>query len=579
MATVHASTSSVALGLDFSVDRPEWVWTHQYDAFRRMGSDIFLLVSPTRLVLWVADADVVNQIVNRRNDFPKPISLYAALDVYGKNVVSTEGTYWRHQRKITSPPFSESSNQLVWRESLAQAQSMLTGWRAHELATIPNIAGDTMRLSLHVISRAGFGVRLHWPHEEEEGSVKLPPNHTMTYGDALGTLLEHLITVMLIPQAILAWSPFKFQRTAHEAFVEWGKYMRELYQTKQEEIERGGATEGLDLMGALVSGAGTASGAAKGNANKPKAGSNMLSDTEVLGNAFVFILAGHETTANTIHFAFLYLALNPSAQAKVQENIVQLFGDRPSEQWNYEHDLPALFGSWVGAVLNETLRLIPPAIGIHKSTLKGSPQALNFNGRQIVVPDNVHIDLSANAVHRNPKYWPAGEAEHTGASLGSDLDQFKPERWFKQLRGNEVLDKQEGKSEESHDTHDLGGPQGPNTSASLFSPTRGSYIPFSEGARSCLGRRFAQVEVLAVLAVILRHYSVELAVDAFATDEEVDRFPKGGSERQRVWQKAADRAHDLLRNGMESLITIQLRKGSVPVRFVPKGEERFFVAP
>jgi hypothetical protein len=84
-----------------------------------------------------------------------------------------------------------------------------------------------------------------------------------------------------------------------------------------------------------------------------------------------------------------------------------------------------------------------------------------------------------------------------------------------------------------------------------------------------------QVEILAVLAVIFTQYSVELAVDDFASDEEVERMPKGGKERREVYQKACDRAHYMLKERMGSIITLQLRGVSIPMRIVKRGEERF----
>jgi cytochrome P450 len=86
---------------------------------------------------------------------------------------------------------------------------------------------------------------------------------------------------------------------------------------------------------------------------------------------------------------------------------------------------------------------------------------------------------------------------------------------------------------------DVRGPQGSDIASSLFRPPRGAYLPFSEGYRACLSRRFAQVEIIAVLAVLFREYSVELAVDEWASDEEVDKMPVGGVERREVWEKAA----------------------------------------
>ncbi len=194
---------------------PEWAWLGLHEPFARLKSDILMFVSPSRSTVWVCDADAISQITTRRNDFPKPIEIYKSVSIYGTNVVSTEGAMWRHHRKITSPPFTEKNNHLVWAESLHQAQSMLTSWVGKDgerNKTVTTVAKDTMRLSLHIISRAGFGVRLLWPGVEtteggrgEEGIDT--EGHEMSYTDALGSLLHNLVWLILLPQWLLS----KFQ--------------------------------------------------------------------------------------------------------------------------------------------------------------------------------------------------------------------------------------------------------------------------------------------------------------------------------------------------------------------------------
>lgn len=188
----------------------EWVWLLKREPFERLGSNAFLVVAPGKNSLFVADADAISQIATRRNDFPKPIHLYTSVDIFGKNVVSTEGSIWRHHRKITSPPFTEKNNHMVWQESLHQAQSMISAWFQNgkkESGPVVDVPAAAMRLSLHVISRAGFGVRLHWPHEEMQmkGRVgEVPEGHTMTYKDALSTLLENILAAFLLPRWMLS---------------------------------------------------------------------------------------------------------------------------------------------------------------------------------------------------------------------------------------------------------------------------------------------------------------------------------------------------------------------------------------
>lgn len=204
---------------------PDWTWDHLYAPFSAIGSDTFMTVAPGGIIMWVADASAISQITTRRNDFPKPIHMYGSIDVYGKNVVTTEGQVWRQHRKITSPPFTERNNHLVWAESIHQAQAMLRSWVGEKrdgAKTNSKVADDTMRLSLHVISRAGFGVRLLWPGIEDaeptetaSKEARIPggvatscigvgTGHTLSYTDALGSLLHSIVVVMLMPRFLLS---------------------------------------------------------------------------------------------------------------------------------------------------------------------------------------------------------------------------------------------------------------------------------------------------------------------------------------------------------------------------------------
>ena len=192
----------------------EWGWDRRYEPFKRFGSDTFIAVSPERNVLYTADPDVINQITTRRNDFPKALEVYESLKIYGKNVVTSEGQSWKHHRKIVQPPFTEKNNHLVWKETLTQTRAMVNSWNRR--STIYTIAEDAMRLSLHVISKAGFGVQMQWPDQDEadrNGHANgkearpenvLPVGHTMSYTDALGTLLHNVIILLAVPRFLIS---------------------------------------------------------------------------------------------------------------------------------------------------------------------------------------------------------------------------------------------------------------------------------------------------------------------------------------------------------------------------------------
>jgi cytochrome P450 len=228
--------------------------------------------------------------------------------------------------------------------------------------------------------------------------------------------------------------------------------------------------------------------------------------------------------------------------------------------------------------MNEELRLVPPVVMIPKSTQE-IPQHLTIQGKDCIVPPNVNIGLNAVAVGRNPKYWPHGPARsaedggpiHPTSNLDNDLEEFKPERWFVTglSDGTEDTKNTEDKDEDA-DLVDLA----PDTASSMFRPPKGAYIPFSEGFRACMGRRFAQVEILATLAMIYKDQSVELSVDALASEEEVESMNE--EERKEIWKKAKVEAERKLKDELATVITLQFRGKGIKVRVVPRGKELFF---
>ena len=604
----------------YTYSQLDFTWHLGYEAFRRRGTDTILAVSDGGLFLSTADADVIWQILNRRQDFPKPSKQYRALNIYGENVVSAPEDHWRRHRKFTSPPFNEKNNHLVWHESLEQMNKMFAVWTCDSKesgATVNRLMDDTMRFSLHIISRAGFGRKIEWPQQKDEletTAVKshgrnapskignfqadIDEGHTMSYVYALHSLLHNIVWTFLLPPWLLSRFPFKPIRLAHEAFTEWGKYMNEMMQSKRLAMEEGKGMDDMDIMGQLLKG--QMVGPNEMTSKKDLA----LTDTEIRGNAYVLIIAGHETVANSLHYAILLLALHPAKQRALQQDLESHFQGRPVSNWDYDQDVPALLSGMAGAVLSEQLRLIPPAINIPKSVDKSGDQVLTVEGKECTVPADTYINLCVPSVHRNPKYWPTS-APSTGAKVLSanrddaddhdssnlnDLDEFKPERWFVKTEnaGNKSSDPSAPDQSTTHSCFSTFSP-------SHFQPPKGAYIPFSDGHRSCMGRRFAQVEMVAVLASIFTQYSVELAVDQYVpppsssdhkhekgikdekpdehyVDEVIDKMDMAG--RKEVWDKAAHEAWRLIRESY-TILTLQIRTGHVPIRIVPKGKEKF----
>lgn len=216
--------------------------------------------------------------------------------------------------------------------------------------------------------------------------------------------------------------------------------------------------------------------------------------------------------------------------------------------------MPRLFNSMVGAVFHETLRLIPAVANIPKVT--AGNQDITMDGQKYMIPDGTHVYMSVVGTHRNPRYW-------------SDPSEFKPERWLPSPTS--------AKPEVDDEKDDVDDVQDPSfvraSSGSLLVPRKGTFIPFNLGSRSCPGKRFAQVEGVSVVATIFQKYSVELEVSEWATDQEVEAMST--EERRTTYEKAMDHAKVVLAR-LEQTITIKMKVGdTVPLRFVPKGKERF----
>lgn len=354
------------------------------------------------------------------------------------------------------------------------------------------------------------------------------------------------------------------------------KYLDEFLHDKIDDVKKGDKEVGMDIMGQLV----RTSYGDRGASNEKKGSSKLLklTDSEITGNAFIMIVAGHETTANTIHFLLLELANNPAAQRLLQRDIAAIFGDTDPHSWDYESSVSTLMASMAGACMNEMLRMMPPVVDIPKEVAAAHGQVIVRDGEKYHLPQGTHVGLVTTAVQRNPRYWPSKPSKVAatgGDENSSDIHDFVPERWYR--KAAESPDGENTSEEEAAvegaDTENYGGFEGPDTSAQLFRPVRGSYIPFSDGARSCLGRRLAQVELISALSVIFQKYSLELAVDEWASDDEIKNMDR--AQRAEVYRKAQDKSREVIA-GASSLLTLKLHGDKfVPVRLVPKGQERF----
>ncbi|KAI4251405.1 MAG: hypothetical protein L6R42_008404, partial [Xanthoria sp. 1 TBL-2021] len=512
---------------------------------------------------------------------------------------------------VSNTSFNERSNAIVWKESIRQSGEMVKAWgrrigNSNEVMWIEDVYPDVATTSLHIISRSGFGVKLLWPGEEqvdgevEEGYEKFSSyepmgKHTMTFKESLHTMLRDFVWMGVFSKSTLSMSlhlrscpsrePRSFGKAIPTSTPTSNTYLHELLDLKKATIAAGLAEkDALDLMVPLI----TASDSLPLDNNTPKI-STTIGTPQILGNAFIFLFAGHETTANSITFLLIFLALNLAAQRRLKHTLDTLLSSLPSNpsNWPYPSTFNKLGNSYLGACINEQLRLITSVTMVPKRCV--SPQTLVLDdGKVVKVPANTFQHFCAPSVHRNPTAWPHAKSSLRTPGKANDLDDFIPERWILEDEtyhpSSSSNNNNNNKPTTTYTNGDLSGHATTISelesssaldigSSTLYRPPPGAFIPFSDGPRACLGRRFAMVELVAVIATMMREYSVELDTREWISEEVLKGMDV--REKEEVYRKARGRAWSILEGELGGLVTLQCLGRKVGVRVCRRGGEVF----
>lgn len=231
-------------------------------------------------------------------------------------------------RRVTGAAFSERIHSEVWDEAREQAQFMLDSWK-RAVSTqassfvVRDLGGDTLRLGMNVITGAAYGTKLAWePQAATKSRPFNPPcsvDTPLTYRESLEELTQHLMPLFLTPRWALRCAPAHTTwGRAWASYTAFGGYMQGMLDAQA------GAGAEDNLLAALL----------RGLEEGPD-GHRPMTREEVMGNAFIFLFAGHETTANTLHYALLRLALHPDVQDELLQEVDEIWKDFGAEEPSY----------------------------------------------------------------------------------------------------------------------------------------------------------------------------------------------------------------------------------------------------
>ncbi|KAL7817966.1 cytochrome P450 [Trichoderma aethiopicum] len=178
---------------------------------------------------------------------------------------------------------------------------------------------------------------------------------------------------------------------------------------------------------------------------------------EIEAEVATLLDAGSDTTAISLVHAMYFLLKTPSALSRLRDELRDALGD-DQEIATYADvkNLPYLH-----ACINESLRLLPPvAFGLNRMT---PPEGLKIG--QDWIPGGTLVGVPAYTAHRNPFF--------------TDCEQYQPERWLQ----------------------------------SGIKEAQGTFIPFSTGARGCIGRNITFIEQTVLLATLVQRYDFSLLDD------------------------------------------------------------------
>lgn len=180
----------------------------------------------------------------------------------------------------------------------------------------------------------------------------------------------------------------------------------------------------------------------------------VFSDYIVAAQVFVFFVAGFETISTTLATCLYELALNPEVAKKIHDEI-----ERVLEARGGKLDYDALKQMrYMECVIEETLRKYPPLGFLERTCTK----AYELPNSHVLIKEGTRVAIPVYALHHDPQYFPKPE-------------KFDPDRFNDENRSRIVP---------------------------------GTYLPFGDGPRICIGMRFALMEARAALTLIMRNYTV-----------------------------------------------------------------------
>ncbi|KAJ4843900.1 hypothetical protein Tsubulata_047956 [Turnera subulata] len=434
--------SSIKLLLNFNR-----LFDYQTSVARKHST--FRIVTPPRSQIYTADPVNVEHILksNFSNYVKGAYNQAIVKDLFGDGIFAADGDMWRHQRKLASYEFStkvlRDFSSAVFRANAAKLAAKV----AIAAAASKSIEFQEMlrKSTLESMFKVGFGVELN----VLSGSDEFASCFNEAFDDSNSIVFRRYLDFL--------WEVKKFLNVGLEASLKRNMrviddFIYKLIHHKREQMKKAEVDGGKeDILSRFI-------------LESEKDPENM-SDKYLRDITFNFMIAGKDTTANTLTWFFFMLCKHPLLQEKVFMEVVGAAGVKgmiPTEKFSELLTEEAIAKMhYLHAALTETLRLFPSV-----------PVDGKCAADDDVLPDGLKIkkgdgvNYMAYAMGRMTNIW------------GEDAEEFRPDRWL-----------QNG----------------------IFRPESPYKFPaFHGGPRICLGKEFAYRQMKILAAVLLYSFRFKL---------------------------------------------------------------------
>ena len=298
----------------------------------------------------------------------------------GQGLLTSEGTLWQRQRRMTQPMFQSQQVASAIRTMAEAAGSMTERWQQYSAAArVFDVVPELMRLTLTIAGRAMFSVDL----ESESEAIQ----EVLQVGREFS--VDRAWSIVRVPH----WVPTPRNRGHRASLEKFRAIVDRILEQRRSTPE-----PPHDFLWQLMS-------------TRDESGA-VMPDHQVRDEVATLLTAGHETTTLAIAWALFLLAQHPRVFAAVQQEIAFLNGHAPA----YE-DLSRL--KYTRSVVDETMRLYPP-VWVISRTAVCDDEVGNFQ-----VPAGSEILIFPYITHRHPRWW-------------AEPDQFLPERFAAENSRNRI---------------------------------------------------------------------------------------------------------------------------------------------